>query len=84
MKTLLFIVSVGTIGALAWRTVPDAEAGPSAGPPEAALIPQSPSPSLQVQEHVLGNGFTILLVEDHPGAAGGRQPVVSGRVDGGA
>ncbi|MCY3548435.1 MAG: pitrilysin family protein [Gemmatimonadetes bacterium] len=65
MKTLLFIVSVGTIGALAWRTAPDGEAGPSAGPPEAALIPQSPSPSLQVQEHVLGNGFTILLVEDH-------------------
>ncbi|MCZ0934138.1 MAG: pitrilysin family protein [Gemmatimonadetes bacterium] len=65
MKTLLFIVSVGTIGALAWQPAPDAEAGPSAGPPEAALNPQSPSPSLQVQEHVLGNGFTILLVEDH-------------------
>jgi len=65
MKTLLFIVSVGTIGALAWRAAPDGEAGPSAGPPEAALIPQSPAPSLQVQEHVLGNGFTILLVEDH-------------------
>jgi len=65
MKTLLFIVSVGMIGALAWRTAPDGEAGPSAGPPEAALNPQSPSPSLQVQEHVLGNGFTILLVEDH-------------------
>ncbi|MDE2783572.1 MAG: pitrilysin family protein [Gemmatimonadota bacterium] len=65
MKTLLLIASVGTFAALAWPTAPDAEAGPSEGPPEAALIPQSPSPSLQVQEHVLGNGFTILLVEDH-------------------
>ena len=65
MKTLLFIVSVGTIGALVWPTAPDSKAGPRAGPPVAALIPQSPSPSLHVQEHVLDNGFTILLVEDH-------------------
>ena len=64
MKTLLFIVSVGMIGALAWPTAPDSKAGPPAGPPDAALIPQSPSPPLQVQEHVLDNGFTILLVED--------------------
>ena len=55
MKTLLFIVSVGTIGALVWPTAPDSEAGPSAGPPV----------DIQVQEHVLDNGFTILLVEDH-------------------
>ena len=65
MRILLFILSVGTIGALAWPAAPDSEAGPPAGPPDAALNPQSPSPSLQVQEHVLDNGFTIVLVEDH-------------------
>ena len=65
MRILLFIVSAGTIGAVAWPTAPETEAGPSAGPPVAALHPQSPPPSLQVQEHVLDNGFTILLVEDH-------------------
>ncbi len=65
MKTLLFVASAGTFAAIAWPTAPDSEAGPSEGPPEAALIPQSPSPPLEVQEHVLDNGFTILLVEDH-------------------
>ncbi len=65
MKTLLFVASAGTFAAIAWPTAPDSEAGPSEGPPEAALIPQSPSPPLDVQEHVLDNGFTILLVEDH-------------------
>ena len=65
MKTLLLIASVGTLAALAWQTAPESEAGPPGGPPGAALIPQSPSPPLEVQEHVLDNGFTILLVEDH-------------------
>ena len=65
MKTLLLIASVSTFAALAWPTAPVSEVGPSEGPPEAALISQSPSPPLQVQEHVLDNGFTILLLEDH-------------------
>ncbi len=65
MKTLLFIVSAGTIAALGWRTAPDPEAGPPAAPPVVALSSQSPSPVLDVQEHVLDNGFTILVVEDH-------------------
>ena len=65
MKTLLFIVSVGTIAALGWRTAPDPEAGPRAGPPVVALSSQSPSPALQIQEHVLDNGFAILVVKDH-------------------
>ena len=40
-------------------------ASPPMGPLAPAPASQATSPPLQVQEHVLDNGFTILVVEDH-------------------
>lgn len=64
MRIPLFILSAATVATLVSSAAPNLEAGPLAGPPVAALIPQSPSPTLDVQEHVLDNGFRILVVED--------------------
>ncbi|MDD9985409.1 MAG: insulinase family protein, partial [Spirochaetaceae bacterium] len=68
MRTLLVIGLAGATAALALPGVRTSSVTPPVGPPARtapALAPQSPSPPLRVQEHVLDNGFTILLVEDH-------------------
>ena len=68
MRTLLVIALVGATAALAFPGVRSPSATPRVGPPTRTapgLAPQSPAPPLRVQEHILDNGFTILLVEDH-------------------
>ncbi len=65
MRTLLVVVLVSAVAALASPPAPRAAAEPSARPPTPALASQSGSLPLQVQEHMLDNGFTILVVEDH-------------------
>ena len=68
MRTPLVVLFVGASVAAAYpgvRTspaVPPVEPQARSGP---ALAPPSPSAPLRVQEHVLDNGFAILLVEDH-------------------
>ncbi len=65
MRTLLVVIFVGALAALASPTARKSAAPPSAGRPADAIAPQSPSQPLQVQEHTLDNGFTILVIEDH-------------------
>ena len=65
MRVLLAVVFLASAAALGPR-----EAGTSASSPATAPSPlpssaQSGNPTLDVQEHVLDNGFTILVVEDH-------------------
>ena len=68
MRTLLAVALAGATAALAFPGV----RGSSVPRPDVAAIsavtelaPQTPAPPLQIEEHVLDNGFTILLVEDH-------------------
>ena len=65
MRTLLVVIFVSAVAALASPTVRTSVPPPSAGPPAPAIASQSPSQPLQVQEHTLDNGFTILVIEDH-------------------
>ena len=58
-------VLVSAVGALASPMVRGSAASPSERAPAPVLAPQAASRPLQVHEHVLGNGFTILVVEDH-------------------
>ena len=67
MRTLLVVVLVGAVAAAALPGVRTSSALSPAGTPirtAPALAGQSPS-LLAVREHVLDNGFTILVVEDH-------------------
>ena len=68
MKTQLVVVVAGAVAALA-------------GSPALAQIT---TPPLQIQEHVLENGFHHPARRRPPDAPGGRQPVGPGRLDGGA
>ena len=73
MRTLPVVILVSAVAALAWPTARSSAAARSAGSPASpsagsaapALASQSASRPLQVREHVLDNGFTILVVEDH-------------------
>ncbi len=58
-------VLVSAVGALASPMVRGSAASPSERAPAPVLAPQAASRPLQVHEHVLDNGFTILVVEDH-------------------
>ncbi len=62
-RALPVVVVFSAIAALASPMVHRSAASPSEE--GLAPTPQSPSPPLQVREHVLDNGFTILVVEDH-------------------
>ena len=68
MRTLLVVVFVGAAVAATLARAGTSSAAPVAELPARTapvLAPQSSSPPLRVQEHVLDNGFTVLLVEDH-------------------
>ena len=68
------ILPLAVVLAAASLGTPDASSTQSAvAPPQAAASPATPqptapaAPSLEIQEHVLANGFTILIREDHRG-----------------
>ncbi|MCY4398964.1 MAG: insulinase family protein [Gemmatimonadetes bacterium] len=65
MRTLFVVICVSGIAALAPPREGDSTESPPARPPASGLASPSASQALDVHEHVLDNGFTILVVEDH-------------------
>ena len=64
-RVLLVFIFLSAAVALASPRVRQSAAAASERAPVPALASQSPSRPLQIREHVLDNGFTILVMEDH-------------------